>query len=123
MAKKAEPFVHHKEKYLDIYDLDGPLEEVIAKLNTLTEGMLNPRISIDRDYDDYNVKLKWDEPMTPKEIEVEKARRKSVTEMLAARKVRQQLIAKAKARDTVAEALDILKEDPELAADFLKKFL
>ena len=124
MVKKNEPpFVNPKRK--DLYGLDdfeGSIENVIERLQDLAKDKINPRISIERDYDSVNAYLLWDEPMTQEEIVKEKARRLKVANEFKARKERQKLVKEIKETETVDAALDILKKDPELAAEFLKKF-
>lgn len=124
MVKKNEPpFVNHKrENRYGFDDVEGSLDSIIQRLQELAKNKINPRISIERDYDSVDVFLEWDEPMTEEQIVKEKARRLKVANEFKARKERQKLVNEIKKTETVDAALDILKKDPELAAEFLKKF-
>ena len=59
----------HKERseHLDLFELEGPVEEAVEYLSKLAFGKVEPRLVVDWGYDDAALYLKYFVPLSDKE--------------------------------------------------------
>lgn len=92
-----------RERYLSIFDMEGTVDEVVAHLRAeeaevLKAGAVNPAVTIEFWYDDFELKLTWWQPLSDEEIAKKEEKRRKDRERQRAKRA-------AKKAKTEAEEL------------------
>lgn len=78
-----------EKRHLSVYDLEGPIEDVIGQIRKHAEGLIDPRVTIDPWCDEVDLSVTGYVPLSQKEKDTAAKKRKAAREAAKRRKEKQ----------------------------------